>query len=83
MVNHNTQLGPGFAALWHLCSNISKRGSSLGSTRTFGYGEAIWPLPNADQAGELLLPLWHMDPSDLAVGPWKFALLPCQSTARH
>ena len=56
MANHNTDLGPGFTTLWRLCSNTSKHGCSLGSTGTCTYGEAIWPIPNAFQVGELLLP---------------------------
>ena len=56
VVNHNTELIPGFTTLWHLCPYTSKHGVSLGSTETFACGEAVWPLPNALQAGELLLP---------------------------
>lgn len=82
IVNHNTQLVPGFAALWHLCSNISKRGGSPVSIRTFACGKTVWSLPNTVQARELPLPVWHMGPSDLSAAFWEFALLPCQSTAR-
>ncbi|XP_029782895.1 keratin, type I cuticular Ha3-I-like [Suricata suricatta] len=35
MVNHNTQLVPGFSAPWYLCSNASKHGYSLGFTGNF------------------------------------------------
>ena len=56
VVNHNTELIPGFTTLWHLYPYTSKHGVSLGSTGTFACGEAVWPLPNALQAGELLLP---------------------------
>ena len=79
----HTQPVPGFIAFWHLCPNTSKRGCSLGSAGTFAYGETIWPLPSALQAGEPLLPMWHMDSSDPAACSWGFALLPHQSTARH
>ena len=42
MVNHNTQLAPGFAAIsWHLCPNISKHGSSLGPAGAFAHGRLI------------------------------------------
>ena len=81
MANHSTRLAPGFATLWHLCPNTSKRGCSLGSPGTFARGEAVWPLPNARQAAELLLPVWHTDLSDPAACSWGSAPLPHQSTA--
>ena len=44
MVNHSTQLAPGFAALtWYLCPNSNKHGSSLGSIGTFARGEIVIP----------------------------------------
>ena len=63
LANHNTEPASGFIIPWCFCPNTRKRGCSPGSARTFAEGEAIWPLPNALQAGELLLPVWHMDPS--------------------
>ena len=54
--NHNTQLVPGFTALWHLCPNTSKCGCSRGSACTFACAEAIGPLPNALQAGNCFSP---------------------------
>ena len=76
MANHNTQLVPGFTALGHLCPNTNKRGCSIGSPGTFACEEAVWPLPNALQAGELLLHLWYTDPSGPATCSWGFVLLP-------
>ena len=35
-----------------------------GPLRPLPEGQAIWPLPNALQAGELLLPVWHMGASN-------------------
>ena len=46
-------------------------------------GEAVWPLPNSLQAGELPFPGWHMNPSGQAACSWGFPLLPHQNTARH
>ena len=83
MANHNTQSPPGLAMLWHLCFNTSKYGCSLGSTGTFPCEEPLWSLPNALHAGESLLPMSHMEPSDSAAYSWGFTLLPYQSTSRH
>ena len=74
MVNHNTQLSTGFTAPWHLCSNASKHGYSLGYTGIFACGEALWCLPNVLLLGELLLPVWPTDSSGLAACSWGFAL---------
>ena len=59
MANHNIQLAPGFAVLQCLCSNIGKHGCSPGSSRTFAHWEAIGPVPNALQSGELILLVAH------------------------
>ena len=83
MANHNTQSPPGLAMFWHLCFNTSKYGCSLGSTGTFPCEEPLWSLPNALHAGESLLPMSHMEPSDSAAYSWGFTLLPYQSTSRH
>ncbi|XP_049506125.1 uncharacterized protein LOC125936195 [Panthera uncia] len=64
-------------------SQYQQTGCSLGSTGTFACGEGIWPLLNALQAEELLLPVWHMDPSDPTACFWGFTLFPHQSTTRH
>ena len=74
---------PRFTALCHLSPNTSKRVCPPGSTGTFAHGEAVWPLPNALQAGEPLLPVSPMDPSDPAACSWAFTPLPHQSTVRH
>ena len=58
MVNCNTQLVPGFDALsQHLCSYPGERGGLMVTAGSFAQGEAVSPLPNALQAGELLLPV--------------------------
>ena len=46
---------------------------SPGSAGTFACREAVWSLPNALIAGELLLPMWPVDPLDLAACSWGFA----------
>ena len=74
---------PCFTALWHLSPNTSKRVCPPGSTGTFAHGEAVWPLPNALQAGEPLLPVSPTDPSDPAACSWAFTPLPHRSTVRH
>lgn len=57
MVNSNTQ-GARVAALsGSLCSYTGKQGSSMMSIGSFAGGEAVSLLPNALQAGELLLPV--------------------------
>ena len=50
---------------------------------SFAYGEAVWLLPNALQAGETLIPVWDTGPSDCTACSWGFALLPHQNNARH
>ena len=62
---------------------ICKRACSLWSTGIFACEEAIWPLPNALQAGKLLLPMWPMDPSVLVACSWGFSLPPQQRTSRY
>ena len=59
------------------------RGCSPGSPGAFACGDAVRPMPRALQAGELVSPVWHMDPSDLAFCSWGFTLLSQQSTTRH
>ena len=46
-------------------------------------GRPLWTLPNALQAGGLLLSVWPMDPSDPTACSWGFVLLSHQSTARR
>lgn len=63
-------LTPGFAAHSGIFVLVSVTLATLGSAGTFAFGEAIWPLLNALQAEELLLPLWSTDPSDCAACSW-------------
>ena len=65
---HSRQ-APGFTTLWHLGGNTSKCGCSLGSSGTFASWEAIWLLPNALQARELLLPCGTWTPQTLLPVP--------------
>ena len=82
MANHNTQPAPGVTTLCCLCPNTRKHVCSLGSPGTFTCEETIWPLPNALQAGEPLLPVWHTDSSIPTACSWGLALLADQSTSR-
>ena len=50
---------------------------------TFACGEAVWPLPNALQGREPLLPVWPTDHLDLTAYSWGFTLFPHQSSAGY
>ena len=72
MANQNMLPAPGFAVPWHFVPIPViplPNTCSLGFTGIFARGEAIWPVPNALQSGEPLLPVWHMDPQTLLPAP--------------
>ena len=83
MANHNTQLAPGFAALWRLCPNTSKCGCSPGSTGTTACGETYGLYQMHSEQENHFSPYGTRTPSDPDACSWGFALLPYQNTARH
>lgn len=65
MVQHNRKPAPGLTALSrHPHSYVSKLGNSMASARFFVPGDVVPPLPNALQAGDLLLPVQPWGSSD-------------------
>ena len=74
MENDNTHLAPGFP-LNVLVPTPADVVFLWGPAGTFACGVAAQPLPNVLPAEEPPLPLWPVDPSDLALCSWGFALL--------